>query len=365
MKTRILFFTGVSILSTAFVASANVQPSPSSVLVCRGHQCAVAEYSMTREFLFNKFQELFNKNRNRQVLLCEADPNLRFCYNQALEIDVASGMVPTKVTLPSMTVVDDKLSKDLNLDLILDYNVRAGKIKPKCQSARSHLSVPFVDKIQLNVPEFFCDMSASGNTVINMNYHIDYVDFDYGILGAYYTIGFGGVFRGGKNGYMLMRFTEKMPKTDVNDLMVSEPQPKKQVNSVLPTRSSSMKEEVFLNGEKMFEYQTKESDSVLVPVVVEVPKKDLKLNNVSDLSVAEESISFDATKTPIVFDQVVVNTKQGNIIETKEVRREEKPSYHGILTPAETNDGIEASHDNASQGSKFWNGILSIIYLGN
>lgn len=365
MKSRILFFTGISILSMGFDALANVQPSQPSVLVCRGHQCAVAEYSMTREFLFNKFQELFNKNRNRQVLLCEADPNLRFCYNQALEVDVSSGMVPAKVTLPSMTVVDGKLSKDLNLDLILDYNVRVGKIKPKCQSARSLLSVPFVDKTQLNVPEFSCDISASGETSINMNYHVDYVDFDYGILGAYYTIGFGQVFRGGKSGYMLMRFTEKMPKTDMNDLMVSEPQPKKKTNSVLPTRSSSTKEEVFLNGEKMFEYKTKESDSVFVPVVIEVPKKDLNPDNVSDASIVTEEVTFEANKTPIIVDQVVVNARQENIIETKEAKKEEKASYHGILTPAETSDGIEASHDNASQGSKFWNGILNIIYLGN
>ena len=37
-------------------------------------------------------------------------------------------------------------------------------------------------------------------------YNIDYIDLDYGIIGAYYSTGMTGASNGGNNGYVLMKF---------------------------------------------------------------------------------------------------------------------------------------------------------------
>ena len=41
---------------------------------------------------------------------------------------------------------------------------------------------------------------------INNIYNIDYIDLDYGIIGAYYSTGMTGASNGGNNGYVLMKF---------------------------------------------------------------------------------------------------------------------------------------------------------------
>ena len=60
----------------------------------------------------------------------------------------------------------------------------------------------------MEVPGFECRFTKTGTTVLSSLYNIDYVDMDYGILGAYYTLGAGQTSKGGRVGYALMRFTE-------------------------------------------------------------------------------------------------------------------------------------------------------------
>jgi hypothetical protein len=70
-----------------------------------------------------------------------------------------------------------------------------------------------VDKVEMTTQDFGCRITETGNTAINATYNIDYLDFDYGFIGAYYTVGVGESVRGGKSGYLLMRFTAKPEAT--------------------------------------------------------------------------------------------------------------------------------------------------------
>lgn len=352
MKSHIFLFLGAVALLAGTSADARVQTPKSSVLVCRAHQCALAEYSMTREFLFNKLENLFEKNSGKAVLLCDADPTARVCYNSALEMPADSRIVPTRTRIPTATIVDAKLEDNLHLNLILDFKVFVNQTKPRCQAAAARLSVPFVDKVLLSVPEFGCDLTASGTTKFNMNYHIDYVDFDYGVLGAYYTIGVGEVFRGGKTGYMLMRFTERMQMPDTTDIMAPHRMPAEvspaamhkdtAPDLIAPVRTYTVKEEKFVNGKKVSETITREPDSVLMPV-----------------EVAPMSVEY----MPVYNDGIV----QAEFIEnrTRVVPYQNPYTYRGILTPAVTSDGIEASRDAGDRKAKFWNNVLNILYLGD
>jgi hypothetical protein len=53
---------------------------------------------------------------------------------------------------------------------------------------------------------FACKFTTIGKTTLSMFYSINYLDLDYGIVGAYYSVGSSGPAIGGGNGYMLMRF---------------------------------------------------------------------------------------------------------------------------------------------------------------
>lgn len=188
--------------------------APQSLLICRGQQCADAKYTMTKEYLFNQVANLFQKNVGKEVLICEADPVSHRCFDPALRIKGTSNMVKADISIPSAEILDAKLVKGkTTLESILDFTVDVNNTRPRCQSSLTSINVKSVDQIQMDMKGFDCAFTATGNSTLNMAYTIDYIDFDYGTMGAYYTIGSGQVVRGGKTGYALWRFTEKMPET--------------------------------------------------------------------------------------------------------------------------------------------------------
>lgn len=189
--------------------------TPYSVLICRSKQCAKAEYSMTREFLYNRLVKLFESNLNKDILLCDADPVSRVCYNHGVRVPAQTNVLNVDVQIPSIRLLDAKLLRGQTaLDLIFDYTVDINKMRSVCQSSVTRLSVDFIDKVQMLSPGFACRFTTSGSSALNASYNIDYVDFDYGTIGAYYTIGIGEAVRGGSSGYMLMRFVERQPSTE-------------------------------------------------------------------------------------------------------------------------------------------------------
>lgn len=212
----------------AVATRADEAQTPPAVLVCRAHQCANASYSMGRGFLFNKITQMMEANIGKSVLVCEADPVSHVCLENGIRIpaQTAAGSVPLYVD--GLTLVNTKLiSGTPALDLVWDYRVRAGNLYPKCQLTLSQLSVNFTDRVEMITNDFTCDMTTTGQTALNATYNIDYLDFDYGFIGAHYTIGIGQAVQGDKTGYMLMRFTAptvSTPTTSVPTSVVSQPQ---------------------------------------------------------------------------------------------------------------------------------------------
>lgn len=53
-------------------------------------------------------------------------------------------------------------------------------------------------------PKFSCRLTETGDTIFSIAYHIDYLDFDQGVIGALYTIAADQTFTGGGSGYILL-----------------------------------------------------------------------------------------------------------------------------------------------------------------
>lgn len=209
---KFLLFSSVLTLSLAMGANATL--SNNSLIICRGMQCADAKYTMSKEYLFNQIADLFEKNITKEVLLCEADPASHRCIEPGIRLNGQTNNVKADISIKSAEIVDSKLLKGQTaIDTILDFAVDANGTRPRCQSALSQLRVMNIDNVQMNVGGFDCSFTETGNSTMNMSYKIDMIDFDYGLMGAYYTLGSGQVMRGGKNGYVLWRFTEKMPNS--------------------------------------------------------------------------------------------------------------------------------------------------------
>ena len=147
---------------------------------------------MTREFLYNKLGSLLKNNVNRRMLLCDADPNVHVCLNDALAFKAKAGATITTVQIPSAFVVDAKsVPSKMSQQFVLDYTIKLGDTYPTCQAALNQMKIISADEISIETPGFECSFTENGTTLLNASYEVDYIDFDYGILGAYYTIAAG------------------------------------------------------------------------------------------------------------------------------------------------------------------------------
>lgn len=211
-KISTLFFAltlSAGIATAAPGAKIPVTESGKTVVACRNRQCTAAYKTMTREFLYSKIGSLLENNIGKKVLFCDADPSTRTCNSDSLQFYVRAGVSNGIAEVRSARVLDSHMLPDLRtFQIILDYDVVLNNIRPECKAARATVSVISPEKVNMEVPGFECRFTKTGTTVLSSLYNIDYVDMDYGILGAYYTLGAGQTSKGGRVGYALMRFTE-------------------------------------------------------------------------------------------------------------------------------------------------------------
>ena len=168
---------------------------------------------------------------------------------------------------------EKKLNGSTGLDLVWDYRIKADRTYPPCQLALSRLTVNYTDKVELTTQDFMCNVTETGQTSLNATYNIDYLDFDYGFIGAYYTIGIGGPVKGDKTGYALFRFTAKPPV--ITETLQSEITDSTQNTEVVPEilRETAPQRPAQEQNQEQVQTQVKEAIVTTAPTVqkVEVP----------------------------------------------------------------------------------------------
>lgn len=182
-------------------------PPLNSLVVCRDKQCAPAELSMSREYIFNSLAHLVDNNLDATALLCEANPQAHVCTNPYLTVPAKIGVTPAYVFFDGVKIVDASVVKGKTaLNLALGYNLSYnGQIPTVCKPDTSMMYVKGNNDIVLNGNGFKCDMTSVGTTTIRVMFDIDYIDLDYGYIGGYYSIGLSGPANGGGSGYGLIR----------------------------------------------------------------------------------------------------------------------------------------------------------------
>ncbi|MBR2274312.1 MAG: hypothetical protein IJ864_05770 [Alphaproteobacteria bacterium] len=182
-------------------------PPLDTLIVCRDKQCAPAELSKSREYIFNALAQLLDNNLDTTALLCEANAQAHVCINPYLSVPAKIGVTPAYVYFDGVKVVDAALVKGKTaINLALGYNLSYnGQTPTVCKPDTAMLYVKNNNDIVLNGNGFKCDMTSVGATTIRVMFAIDYIDLDYGYIGGYYSIGMSGPATGGGSGYGMMR----------------------------------------------------------------------------------------------------------------------------------------------------------------
>ena len=198
-----MLLSAVAFMYTGLHASS----STLTPIVCQKKKCYPATAALSRENLFNRIQSLIEKNSNQNILLCEANPQSKMCLTKGFSLPLQTGSIYTELNFLSAKIIGNKIiKKTTGTDLIVDYKTKSDTIFPTCQTAPTRLGVLANDAVQIISPDFTCNFGQSNKTVISLNYTVDYINFDNGSIGAYYSIAAGERLSGQKSGYMLFRF---------------------------------------------------------------------------------------------------------------------------------------------------------------
>lgn len=200
--------------------------APSSVIICRSAQCAPARTNMTREFMYNSLYNLFDNNLDSQILLCEADPATHTCFENYLQFQIKAGVTPASVVIDSAKLLDVRLNKNEQIvNIALDYNMHYNALRPQCRASNNALFVKSPDYVLMEDTGYRCKFTTVSTSLLSTVFAIDYINMDYGEIGASYSIGVSGSAYGGGTGYVMMRFQKNALPSNPKKFVLPKPEP--------------------------------------------------------------------------------------------------------------------------------------------
>lgn len=177
------------------------------IVICRQKGCTELNDKMTQNFLFNSLANLLYINDKTKVYMCEASTTSRACLTNGLKYAVNIGGTAGVIYIPSLTITDVSFSKNLKrINFMLSYDLYANGLKSFCTSAHNTIEISANKQALIRDNNYKCQLTSDLPSVSYNIYNIDYIDLDYGIIGAYYSTGMTGASNGGNNGYVLMKF---------------------------------------------------------------------------------------------------------------------------------------------------------------
>lgn len=310
-------------------------PPLNSLIVCRDKQCAPAELSKSREYIFNALTQLVDNNLDSTALLCEANPQAHVCVNPYLTVPAKIGITPAYVYFDGVKIIDAAIKDgQTGLDLVLGYNLSYnGQTPTICKPDKAMLYVKNNNKVVLNGNGFKCDMTSVGTTTIRALFSIDYIDLDYGYIGGYYSIGLSGPAYGGGSGYGLIRLKKDAhPLKPV--LMAPKQEEPEKVQEIKPVVKPQVNPEALKLNDA-------EAEKALAPVEIKEKTADAPVEPVAESYSGRKPLQTDVTfdnsderiylnpaqptqlspDAVVTSDRVILNpeTRNGKVYEIKEV----------------------------------------------
>ena len=183
-----------------------VQFAERPTVICRDFNCTRLNDRITRTFLFNSLANMFLTNAHSRVFICEADPFSRSCLQSGISFPVRAGTANALVKIPKATISQVNLSRGLSRATVtMTYEFLINGIKHTCEPTIMDISVPNNSQATLMNREFACNLTSDGVSNVSLLLNVDYIDLDYGLIGAYYSLGLQGPSTGASNGYLVFK----------------------------------------------------------------------------------------------------------------------------------------------------------------
>lgn len=183
-----------------------VQFTERPTVICRDFNCTRLNNRITRTFLFNSLSNMLLTNAHSRIYICEADPFSRSCLQSGISFPVRAGIANALVKIPKATISQVNLTTGLSrATATMTYEFLVNGIKHTCEPTVMDISVPNNTQATLINREFACNLTSDGMSNISLLLNVDYIDLDYGLIGAYYSLGLQGPTTGGSRGYLVFK----------------------------------------------------------------------------------------------------------------------------------------------------------------
>ena len=280
---------------------------PRAVVVCRSKQCAPANLSMSREYIYNSLVHLFENNNHQTALICQANSATRTCTENYLTMPIKVGVTPAHMYIDSVNITDVIIgSKNQQINLVLNYNVTYNGQSPDCTAAKSVSFARNVNHIMIEDIGYKCKMTTIGYSTVKTVIAIDYIDLDFGFIGGYYSIGVSGPAYGGGTGYMLLRlpkYTEKLSpvltdrsKPQTTSQTVDKEIAKTSIGHGEKTNSTGANSGLSQNGVQIFPLEVKKFSAQLPAQVEEEVSLATEENKQEETNSEDNTANSDAIR---------------------------------------------------------------------
>ena len=249
MKTnKLLILTGFLGI-TYITGTATANP----LTICKMGQCAPSGTTLSAEQLYDHLNILFDTNIAQNMTFCQADPISKSCYRPDINVSATSPIIHADIYLSKATVLDAKKGRNpYTLSTILDMDVEANGTYPSCESIHSIIAVNSAEKITITGHPFKCTLTGSTDTLLTLNFDVDFVDFDAGKIGAYYNLTAKQAMNGEASGYTVLTLPRSIATTfelKYKPAIQTELIPAVQSSADEPTCAPCKKDEIQIHSE--------------------------------------------------------------------------------------------------------------------
>lgn len=201
---------------------------PKSIIVCRAKQCAPAQETMSKEYIYNTLLHMLDSNARKKALVCTADANTHACTEEYVSMPITVGITPAYLYIDDVKITDVSISRKNTsaLDLILNWNISYNGQTPICRPSKTLLYAKNINNVIMEDNSYNCKITTIGTSTVKTLFAIDYIDLDYGYIGGFYSVGLSGPAFGGGSGYMMLRLPEEI-SMNPKDFQVKKAEPKK------------------------------------------------------------------------------------------------------------------------------------------
>ena len=202
---RVLAFILLSLLIAGCASTTKSMLKKVEILeVCLNGECGPSG-RFTKDQLIGGLLMMLKANENTEAVLCESDPGFKECKDDSLSWFHQGGPVPGLTSIKKPYFLQVGLDKQtLQIKFKVDQTVRWLGTPVFCQDAYTELTVFSTDQIVIE-SEFLCTWTAFP-AIYNIQYAVDFIDFDNSIItGNYAAVGGGFLNAGAGSGSFIMR----------------------------------------------------------------------------------------------------------------------------------------------------------------